>query len=207
MGAKKGWTSYFCKSIANALLKKPWSAVLILYRCWAQICTNKGWGSSNSMGIREMLYVCHGSPNIIVVTDHKPLKGYLVIEIWTRSKIRGCFDWMKRPWDIDLPSSTAPGSGTVAHFPASLMAMVQTLLNVFPAKLSQSDIQESNNIRDIIKSTGLMTAFADSNNIAMISPDIIHAAGRGNPQYEKLISVIQQGFSRMCNLTAPEVCE
>ena len=65
-----------------------------------------------------------------------------------------------------------------------------------------SDIQESNNVSDMIKSIALMATFASSNNIAMISPDLIHAAGHGNPKYEELISVIQQDFP---NLTAPEV--
>ena len=87
------------------------------------------------------------------------------------------------------------------------VAMVHTFLNVFPAKPFQSDIQESNNISDIIKSTALMAIFASSYNIVMISQDLIHAAGHGDPQYEKLISVIQQGFPRTCNLTAPEVHE
>ena len=67
---------------------------------------------------------------------------------------------------------------------------------MFPANPSQSDIQESNNISDIIKLTALIATFAGSNNIAMISLDLIRAAGHGNPQYEKLISVIQQGFPK-----------
>ena len=51
-----------------------------------------------------------------------------------------------------------------------------------------------------------MTTFAGSNNIAIISLDIIHTAVRGNQQYKKLISMIQ-GFPRTHNLTAPEVHE
>ena len=85
--------------------------------------------------------------------------------------------------------------------------MVQALLNVFPANPSQSNIQESNNISDIIKSTALMATSVGSNNIAIISPDLIRAAGCSDPQYEKLISAIQQGFPRIRNLTAPEVHE
>ena len=52
-----------------------------------------------------------------------------------------------------------------------------------------------------------MVTFTDNDNIAMIPPDLISAAGRSDPQYEKLISVIQQGFPRTHNLTAPKVCE
>ena len=85
--------------------------------------------------------------------------------------------------------------------------MVQALLDVFPGKSSQSDILESNNISDITESTALMATFAGSNNITMISPDLIYAAGCGDPQYEKLTSVIQQSFPRTCNLTVSGVCE
>ena len=52
-----------------------------------------------------------------------------------------------------------------------------------------------------------MATFAGSNNIAIISPDLIRAAGFGDPQYENLINVIQQGFLRTRNLTALEVCK
>ena len=96
------------------------------------------------------------------------------------------------------------GSDAVSHHP---VAMMQTLLDVFPPKPSQLDILNSNNISDIIESTDLMATFAGSNNIAMILPDLICAAGHGNLQYEKLISVIQQGFLRTHNLTALEICE
>ena len=41
-----------------------------------------------------------------------------------------------------------------------------------------------------------MATFAGSNNIAVISQDLIHAAIRGDPQYEKLISVTQQDCHR-----------
>ena len=52
-----------------------------------------------------------------------------------------------------------------------------------------------------------MVTFVGSSNIAMISPDLIRAGGRGDPQYEKLISVIQEGFPRTRNLIAPKVRE
>ena len=52
-----------------------------------------------------------------------------------------------------------------------------------------------------------MATFTGGNNITIISPDLIRAAGCGDPQYEKLISVIQQRFPRTCNLIAPEIHE
>ena len=53
----------------------------------------------------------------------------------------------------------------------------------------------------------VLVTFADSSNIAMISPDLIREAGHSDPQYEKLIDTIQQGFPKTHNLTVPEVRE
>ena len=41
----------------------------------------------------------------------------------------------------------------------------------------------------------------------LISPDIIHAAGRNDPQYNKLIDTIQNGFQKTHSLTAPKIHE
>ena len=41
----------------------------------------------------------------------------------------------------------------------------------------------------------------------MISPNLIRAAGRSDPQYEKLIDTIPHGFPKSRSLTAPEVRE
>ena len=149
-----------------------------------------------------------GSPNVIVVTDNEPLKE--LFGDCDLSKIQNpqLFQLKEKTLKYRFTMQHSPGkwhrgSDTVSHH---TVAMVQTL-DVFPAKPSQSDILEANNISNITESTALMATFASSNNIAMISPDLIHAAGHGNPQYEKLISVIQQGFSRTHNLTPPEVRE
>ena len=80
------------------------------------------------------------------------------------------------------PGKWHRGSGAVS---CHLVAMLQTLFHVFPAKPSQSGILECNSISDIIESTALMETFADSNNIAIMLPDLIHAAGRGNPRYKE----------------------
>ena len=48
--------------------------------------------------------------------------------------------------------------------------------------------------------------FGASDNVALISPDAICAAGRSDLQYKKLIDTIQNGFEKTCSLTAPEIC-
>ena len=130
-----------------------------------------------------------------------------MIKIWARSQIPGCSTWKKKPWNINLPSSTAPGSGTEAltQFPTTQWLWCKPSSICFQQNHLSQIYFNSPTICDI-ESTALMATFVGSNNVAMISPDLIHATGCGNPQYEKLI-VIQQGFPRTHNLTAPKVCE
>ena len=149
------------------------------------------------------------SPNVTVVTNHKPRKGLFGDQDLSKIRNSRLFRLKEKTLRYRFTIQYCPGkwhrvSNAVSCHP---VAMVQTLFNVFPVKPSQSDIQESNNVSDIIESSALMATFAGSNNIAMISLDLICAAGHGDPQYEKLISVIEQGFPRTCNLTAPEVRE
>ena len=147
-----------------------------------------------------------GSKNVIVVTDHELLKGLFGDRDLSKSQ---------NPWLFRLKENTLRYRFTIQHCPGKWhrspdavsrhpVAVVQALLNVFPTKTSQSDILESNYISNITESTALIATFADSTNIAMISPDQIHAAGCSDPEYEKLIDTIQHGFPKTCSLTAPE---
>ena len=52
-----------------------------------------------------------------------------------------------------------------------------------------------------------MATFADSNNIAMISPDLIRSADRGNPQYEKTNKYDTARLPKTCSLIMPEIHE
>ena len=86
-------------------------------------------------------------------------------------------------------------------------AILQALLNGFPIEPSQLDIIESDDMDDWVKSTTLLSSFGASDNVALISPDAIRAAGRNNLQYKKLIDTIQNGFEKIRSLTAPEIRE
>ena len=146
---------------------------------------------------------------MIVVTDHEPLKGLFSDRDLSKIQNPPLFWLLEKTLRYRFTFQHCPEKwhrvpDAVSHHPVTI---VQALLDEFPAKPSQVDILESNNISDITESTALMATFASSNNIAISSPDLIFAAGCGTPQYEKLISVIQQGFPRTCNLTVPEVRE
>ena len=218
IGAKKGRASYCCKSIANALLKKPRPAVLMVGTSYLlaadfiqlhRYAPIEGEAAAIAWALEKCCMFVLGCPNIIVVTDHEPLKG--LFGDWDLSKIQNprLFQPKEKSLRYRLTNQHYSGkwhrgSDAVSRYP---VAIVQALLNVYPSKSSQLEIQEPKNKSDIIESTALMATFACSNNIALISPDLICATGRGDPQYEKLISVIQQGFPRTHNLTAPEVYE
>ena len=92
-----------------------------------------------------------GSPNIILVKDHETLKG--LFGDCDLSKIQN-------PQLFRLKEKTLRYRFTIQHCPGKWhrgpdavschpVAMVQALLDVFPAKPSQSDILESNNIKDL----------------------------------------------------------
>ena len=70
-----------------------------------------------------------------------------------------------------------------------------------------SDIIESDNMDDWVKSTTLLSSFGASDNVALISPDAIRAAGHSDLQYKKLIDSIQNRFEKTHSLTAPEIHE
>ena len=161
------------------------------------------------MGIGKMLYVCHGLPNVIVVTDNEPLKELFgdrdLSKIQNPQLFRLKEKILRYRFTIQhCPGKWYRGPDAVSRHP---LAVVPALLNVFPTKPSQSDILESNDISNITEPTALIATFADSSNIAMISLDLIRAAGHSDPQYEKLRDTIQHGFPKTRSLSVPKVHE
>ena len=150
-----------------------------------------------------------GCPNLIVVTDHEPLKGLF-----------GDRDLSKisNPWLFKLKEKTLRYRFTIQHCPGKWHkasdvvshnppVILQALLNGFPTEPSQLDIIESDVMDDWVKSTTLLSSFRASDNVALISPDVIRAAGHNDLQYKKLIETIQNGFEKTRSLTVPEIRE
>ena len=102
------------------------------------------------------------------------------------------------------PGKWHSASDAVSHNPATIL---QARLNVFPADPSRSDIIEFDEMDVWVKSTTLLATFGASNNIVLISPDIIHADGCSDLQYNKLIDTKQNRFQKICSLTAPKIRE
>ena len=70
---------------------------------------------------------------------------------------------------------------------------------------THSDITESNDMNDRVKSTTPLAMLKANDNIAHTSSDLIYAGRHYNLQYTKLIEIIQERFPKTRSLTAPEV--
>ena len=150
-----------------------------------------------------------GCLNLIVFTDDEPLKGLFGDRDLSKIPNARLFRLKEKTLWYRFAIQHCPGkwhkpSNAVSRNPP---AILQALLNGFPTEPSQLDIIESDDMDDWVKSTTLLSSFGRSDNVAFISPDAIHAAGRSDLQCKKLIDTIQNGFEKTCSLTAPEICE
>ena len=132
-------------------------------------------------------------PNLLVVTDHKPLKGLFgdrdVSKISNPPLFRLKEKTLKYRFTIQhCPVKWHKASDAVSRNPP---AILQALLNGFPTEPTQLDIIESDDMDDWVKSTIQLSSFGASDNVALISPDTIRTAGRNDLQYKKLIDTIQ----------------
>ena len=150
-----------------------------------------------------------GFPNLIVVTDHEPLKGLFgdrdLSKIQNPRLLRLKEKTLRYKFTIQhCPGKWHRASDAVSHNPTSVL---KSLLDVLPAKPTQSDVTESDDMNEWVTSTTTMATFGANSNTALTSPDLIRVAGHSDPQYIKLIKTIQKGFPRTRSLTAPEVRE
>ena len=135
-------------------------------------------------------------PNLIVVTDHKPLKGLHGYRDLSKIQNPRLFRLKKKTLKYKVTIQYCPGkwhrvSDAFSHNPITIL---QALINVFSAEPSLSDIIEYDNMDDWVKSTTLRATFGARGNRELISSDIIRMAGRSDSQYNKLIDTIQNGF-------------
>ena len=148
-----------------------------------------------------------GCLNLIVVTDHEPLKGLFGDRDLSKIQNPRLFRLKGKTLRYRFTIQHCPGkwhraSDAVSRNPASVL---KSLLDVLPAKPTQSDVTESDDMDDWIASTTTMATFGANSNTALTSPDLIRAAGHSDPQYS--LRQYKLGFPRTCSLTAPEARE
>ena len=159
------------------------------------------------------LQKCHlfvmGCPNLIVVTDHEPLRGLFMHRDLSKIQNPRLFRLKEKTLRYKFTIQHCPGkwpraSDAVSRKPTSIL---KSLLDVLPAKPAQSGVTESDDMDYWVASTTTMAIFGANSKTALTSPDLIRAAGRRDPQCFKLIETIQRGFPRTLRLTAPKIRE
>ena len=150
-----------------------------------------------------------GCPDVIVVTDHEPLKGLFGDRDLSKihnprlfrlkeKTLRYCFTMQH------CPGKWHRGSDAISRNP---VVMAHAVLTVFPTKPSSDDIKESGDICAVVRSAARIPTSDFSDNTAAISPDHVRAAGRSDVQYTALIEAINHGFPDSRRATAPMIRE
>ena len=168
----------------------------------------KGEAAAIAWALQKCRLFVMGYPNLIVVTDHESLKELFGERDLSKIQNPRLFRLKEKTlrYRFTIQHCTEKwnsGSDAVSRNPTSIL---KSLLDVLPAIPAQSDVSESD-MNDWVASTTTMAIFGANSNTALTSPDLIHAAGRRDPQYIKIIETIQRGFPRTRRLTTPEVRE
>ena len=202
--AKKEWASFCYKSIVLALLTELPSVALMdgtRYLLAADSAERRYApieGEAIAWALEKSRIFVMGCPNIIVVTDHEPLKGLFGDRDLSKIQNPRLFRLKEKTLRYRFTIQHCPGkwhraSDAVSRNPTSVL---KSLLDVLPAKPTQSDVTESDDMDDWVASTTTMAIFGANSNTALTSPDLIRTAGHSDPQYIKLIKTIQKGFPR-----------
>ena len=216
IGGKKEWASYCCKIHCMCTTDKdpvccPERWRLIFAGC--RFCIDaecryapiEGEAAAIAWALEKCRIFVMGFPNLIVVTDHEPLKGLFGYRDLSKIPNPRLFRLKEKTLKYRYTIQHCPGkwhksSDAVSHNPPTIL---QAHLNTSQTEPSQLDIIESDDMDDWVKSTTLLSSFGASDNVALILPDAIRAAGHKFLQYKKLIDTIQNRFEKTRWLTAP----
>ena len=121
-----------------------------------------------------------GCLNLIVVTDHEPLKGLFRDRDLSKIPNPRLFRLKEKTLRYRFTIQHCPGKWHKASDAVSCNppAILPALLNGFPTEPSQVDIIESDDMDDWVKSTTLLSSFRASDNVALISLSYDLPAGR-----------------------------
>ena len=93
------------------------------------------------------------------------------------------------------------GSDAMSHHPA---AVVKAVYDVCPTEV---ELQEADAVEDAVRSV-TMEAMADyGDDLGVISPDLVRAAGRADRNYMTLVNTVERGFPGTHHLTDPGIRE
>ena len=169
----------------------------------------EGEAAAISWALEKCRMFILGCPNVIVVTDHEPLKGLFGDRDLSKVHNPRLFRLKEKTLRYQFTMQHCPGkwhrgSDAVSRNP---VAMVQALLTTLPMEPSPTDIDKSTEICAAMASAAVTSMSQFGSDAAVISPDHIRAAGRRDAQYTALIKAIEQGFPNKRRMTVPAIRE
>ena len=169
----------------------------------------EGEAAAISWALEKCRMFVLGCPNVMVVTDHEPLKGLFGDRDLSKIHNPRLFRLKEKTLRYRFTMHHCPGRwhrgpDAVSRNP---VAMVQALRITSPMEPSPTDIDESAEICATITSVALASISEFGSDATAISPDHIRAAGRKDTQYTTLINAIGQGFPNKRQMTVPAIRE
>ena len=199
IGVSRGWASFFCRSTATVPMIRHLHAALMGGALFLP-----GAGSLDKF----QMFVL-GCQDLIVTTDHEPLKGifgdrdlskvanpcvFRLKErtLWYRFRIQH----RQGKWHR--------GSDAMSRHPATA---VRAVMQVCLSPPSSSDLSEADCVESCVRPCTVEAMAEYGDDLGAIFPDMIRAAGWADQSYMALGNTIEAGFPGKRNLLNPEIRE
>ena len=148
-----------------------------------------------------------GCPNLIVVTDHAPLQGIFGDRDLSKITNTRLFKLKEKTLQYRFTIQHCPGRwhrGSDA-MSRNIAAASKAIFDVCAVHPSPEDNEMSREVEDHM-AMAAMDAISDyGDDVGVISPDLIRAAGRGDEAYTMLASQVADGFPASRRLTDPAI--
>lgn len=169
----------------------------------------EGEAAAISWALEKCRMFILGCPNVIVVTDHEPLKGLFGDRDLSKIHNPRLFRLKEKSLRYRFTMQHCPGkwhraSDAISRNPVTT---VQSLLDTFSIEPSLIEIDESDETCATMRLTALTSISQLDDNPAITSPDHIRFAGQEDTQYTLLRKTIDNGFPNSRQATPPTIRE
>ena len=169
----------------------------------------EGEASAMAWSLDKCRMLVLGCQDLIVTTDHEPLKGIFGDRDHSKIANPRLFRLKER-----IPryrfciqhrqGKLHRGSDAMSRNPATA---VRAVMQVCLSPASSSDLSNVECVKSYVRSSTVEAMAECGDDLGAISPDMIRAAGRADQLYIALSDTIEAGFPGKCNLLNPEIWE
>ena len=150
-----------------------------------------------------------GCQDLIVTTDHEPLKGIFGDRDLSKVANPRLFRLKERTlwYRFRIQHRQGKwhrGSDAMSRNPATA---VRAVMQVCLSPPTSGDLSEADNVESYVRSSTVEAMSEYGDDLGAISPDMIRAAGRADQSYMALSDTIEAGFPGKRNLLNPEIRE